>query len=315
MGFLLDRDSRLTYPAQVQRQAMAQLVAGRLHPGDRLPSVRELARSLGVSRTTAERIHEALCDAMLVEVRPRNSVFIATPGGVEFSQGTEWARSLSALVHNAIDGAKALGISSERLCQLITSFATDGASGSSRVIGAFPLVATRDAFECMTACLGDGFPARFIHVRPDAQPGAVPRAGRHLLCGYYLRNRARRLAEAVGASLVYVRYNTRLLDEAMDIGPDEHRHFVTRDADNAETTRVFLASAYPEIAPSRYTVAAAAEWLAGLGGAGEVHDEVWATVTAKPLLNGRVAAGRLRVLHPLLADDFVEELRCLALMA
>ena len=84
MGFLLDRESNESYARQVVRQAAAQLVAGRLHPGDRLPSVRRLARELGISRSTSERIHEALCDSMLADVRPRvlPPSSVTTPPGV-----------------------------------------------------------------------------------------------------------------------------------------------------------------------------------------------------------------------------------------
>jgi hypothetical protein len=176
---------------------------------------------------------------------------------------------------------------------------------------ALPIVATRDAFECMTLCLPADFPARLQHVPPTTER-TLPGRSRYLLCGYYLRDRARLLAERAGCSMLHVRYNVRLLDEAMNIPPGEHRTFITRDADNAETTHGLLASAYPEIPQQRYTVAPAAAWLADAAGAAGT-DRIWTTITAAPLLDGHVDPSRVQVMHPILADDFIEELRCLAM--
>jgi hypothetical protein len=93
----------------------------------------------------------------------------------------------------------------------------------------------------------------------------------------------------------------------------EFRYFLTRDADNAETTRGFLASAYPEVPTSRYSVMPAQQFL-DADAAADRGGDLWATITAAPLINGRVAAKRIQILHPLLADDLIDELRCLALL-
>jgi hypothetical protein len=87
---------------------------------------------------------------------------------------------------------------------------------------------------------------------------------------------------------------------------------VTRDADNAETTRGMLASAYPEVPPQNYTVAHVEEWLRDRGAVNGTS-EVWVTPTAVSKITGQVAPARIRVMHPVLAEDFIEELRCLAM--
>jgi hypothetical protein len=151
------------------------------------------------------------------------------------------------------------------------------------------------------------------HVPPNAAPASLPRRAPYLLCGYYRRGVGWRLAEQMGSALLYVRYNTRLLDEFMAIPPDQHRSFLTRDPDNAETTRSFLASAYPEVPTQRYAVIPVREWLddpEAMSG----NRPVWATITAVPFLEGKIAPSRLHVHHPTLAEDFVDELRCLALV-
>jgi GntR family transcriptional regulator len=313
MGFQLDRRNRLSYPAQVQRQALAQLVAGRLNPGDRLPSVRQLARDLKISRTTAERIQDVLCETMLADVRPRSGAYAASPTASEEGRQFLRVRETYDFLKRTVLEARHLGLDTHRLAQLIGAFQDDTNHRSTAPLPTLPLIATLDTFECMVQCLDAGFPARLDHLPPTAHESEFPHGARYLLSGYYLRGRARRIADVVGCSLVYIRYNVKLLDEAMDIPPGGFRHFITRDQDNAETTRVFLASAYPEIPARHYNVHAASEWLdrqetLDKGG------QIWATITAAPLLENRVARGRVRVLHPLLAEDFIDELRCLALL-
>ena len=66
------------------RLAVVQAVLdGRLAPGAPLPSSRELARSLGLSRNTVTSAYLQLIDEDFLESRPRSGVFVATcPIGV-----------------------------------------------------------------------------------------------------------------------------------------------------------------------------------------------------------------------------------------
>lgn len=310
MKFHIDRGSRLPYPTQVRRQATAQLIAGRLHPGERLPSVRQLARELGVSKTTAERIHESLIDATLVEVRPRSGVFAGHVDAPEDSAALQWAQVVFRFLEQTAGRARELGLTPGRLGTLL-QILDEQKLASSRDPITLPIVATRDAFECMMLCLPPDFPARLQHVPPSTQQ-TLPGRPRYVLCGYYLRERARLLAERANCSMLHVRYNVTLLNEAMTIPAGQFRQFVTRDADNAETTQGLLGSAYPEVPQQQYAVSAAATWLSDQSRISSA-DQVWTTITAAPLLEGRVDSTRVRVMHPILAEDFIEELRCLAI--
>ncbi len=311
MGFVLDRSSKLTFATQVQHQTMAQLVAGRLHPGDRLPSVRQLARQLRISRTTAERINDALCESMLADVRPRSGAFVATPELTQLGE-IEWVHSVHDFLKETIHRADRLGLNAKRLAELLGVMDRDnlGPLGKSAVW--IPVVITKDTFDCMVHCLGDSFPARLRHLPPTARDPQATRGAPFVLSGYYSRERAARIAEATGCSLVYIRYNTQLLDKAMAIPAKEERYVVTRDADNAQALAAFFRCAYPEVPSQRYSVVPVDDWLkdaratAGTG-------QVWVTTTARGKLRGRVASKRVRVLHPLLAEEFIEELRYLTL--
>ncbi|MGH6692655.1 MAG: hypothetical protein ACREF4_18455, partial [Gammaproteobacteria bacterium] len=157
-------------------------------------------------------------------------------------------------------------------------------------------------------------PAHFAHIPLTADPAQLPPRTRYLLAGYYGHEDAVRLAQRIGCSLLFVRYNVELFNRALKIQPGERRYFVTRDRDNAEATREFFGSAYPEMPLDRYEIVTANEWLHSPD-ARRAKGEVWTTITAAPLVRDSVQRPYLRLLHPLLAQDFVDELRYLALLA
>jgi DNA-binding FadR family transcriptional regulator len=63
---------------QVVRRLSADIAAGRLAPGERLPSERDLARALGVGRASVREALAALSNQGLLETRPGSGSFVAT---------------------------------------------------------------------------------------------------------------------------------------------------------------------------------------------------------------------------------------------
>src|SRR5439155_1029081 len=62
---------------QVARRLAADIAAARLAPGERLPSERDLARSLGVGRASVREALAALANQGLLETRPGSGSFVA----------------------------------------------------------------------------------------------------------------------------------------------------------------------------------------------------------------------------------------------
>lgn len=70
-------DVREPHYAAVAQQLLAQIGSGGLRPGDRLPSVRELARQTGRSITTVLRAYEHLEALGAIGSRPRSGYFVS----------------------------------------------------------------------------------------------------------------------------------------------------------------------------------------------------------------------------------------------
>lgn len=74
----LDRMSRLTLQDQIARQVKELIQRGELAPGEALPSTRDLARGLEVSRNTAVYAYDRLMSEGYVEPRLRSGVFVTS---------------------------------------------------------------------------------------------------------------------------------------------------------------------------------------------------------------------------------------------
>lgn len=97
--------------AQVAASVRADAAAGRLRPGDRLPSAREVAEALGVNLHTVLRAYQDLRDEGLVDMR-RGRGAVLTDAALPLAQLRD---DIAALA----DRARALGLSPETLASLL----------------------------------------------------------------------------------------------------------------------------------------------------------------------------------------------------
>ncbi|OFV93584.1 MAG: hypothetical protein A3G76_16245 [Acidobacteria bacterium RIFCSPLOWO2_12_FULL_65_11] len=81
MGIVsIDPRDRTPIYAQLERGLRAAIAAGRLHPGEQLPTVRELAVELRVNANTVGRVYAELERAGVLETRRGVGSFVsATP--------------------------------------------------------------------------------------------------------------------------------------------------------------------------------------------------------------------------------------------
>ena len=79
MEFRIDSSSRLAIYRQLARQLREAVARGTLRPEDRLPSVRELSRTLVINPNTVARVYTELEREGILSTRPGLGVFIAVP--------------------------------------------------------------------------------------------------------------------------------------------------------------------------------------------------------------------------------------------
>lgn len=111
--FEIDADSPVPIYVQI-RETIRRLVAiGALRPGDRFPTVREIAVQARINRNTAARAVQELERAGLVRTRIGQGTFIAD-GAVRLEAGARDA-ALDGVLDKAVVEAHGLGVPLEEL--------------------------------------------------------------------------------------------------------------------------------------------------------------------------------------------------------
>jgi GntR family transcriptional regulator len=73
----IEKGSAVPISSQIAQQIAMLCASGRLKPGERMPSVRELARELAVNQNTILRVYERLVRDELLEMRQGQGTFVA----------------------------------------------------------------------------------------------------------------------------------------------------------------------------------------------------------------------------------------------
>ena len=107
----VDASSGVPLFEQVAASIRTDMAAGRLRPGDRLPSARDVAASLGMNLHTVLRAYQALREEGLVDMRRGRGAVVA-PGATALT-------GLLVDIHDLGVRAAALGITPDALASLV----------------------------------------------------------------------------------------------------------------------------------------------------------------------------------------------------
>jgi len=77
MFLRIEKGSAVPISRQIAEQIATLCASGSLTPGERLPSVRELARELAVNQNTILRVYERLVGEGLIEMRHGQGTFVS----------------------------------------------------------------------------------------------------------------------------------------------------------------------------------------------------------------------------------------------
>jgi len=103
---------------QIADQIRAQCASEVLRPGDKLPSMRELARELAVNQNTILRVYERLTGEGLLERRHGSGTYVAQDIATEQLKATQRAL-LWRQVEQLARKAETLGVSGDELRGLV----------------------------------------------------------------------------------------------------------------------------------------------------------------------------------------------------
>lgn len=118
MELRLDPASAVPLYAQVVEQIRALVASRAYRPGDRLPSVRELAASLRLNRNTVAKAYQALEIGGVIETRAGQGCFVAN-GSPRWTH-QERMRRLHAALDRAVVEARHMEIPLEDLSRVLS---------------------------------------------------------------------------------------------------------------------------------------------------------------------------------------------------
>ncbi len=118
MQFTIDPSSRLPIFRQLAHQIREAVARGKLLPDERLPSVRELSRTVVVNPNTVARVYTELEREGILNTRPGLGVFVAHPK----AELTRKARKdrLQATLDQFLTEAVHLGFSAEEVAAMVS---------------------------------------------------------------------------------------------------------------------------------------------------------------------------------------------------
>lgn len=116
MDIIISTSSREPYYAQISRQIQQQILSGQLHPGDALPTIRSLAKTLRVSVITVQHAYEDLQRNGFLETTVGRGTFV-TSRDVDLMR-EEARRQVRALLDQAVALARDHSLPAEELATL-----------------------------------------------------------------------------------------------------------------------------------------------------------------------------------------------------
>jgi GntR family transcriptional regulator len=108
---------------QIVEQAKAAIASGRLRPGDRLPTHRDLARELVVAPLTVKKAYDLLQAEGLIRMTQGRGTFVLGKGAT----GREARRDLAARAAALARQARLMGLTAEEIHGLIERHWHEGA--------------------------------------------------------------------------------------------------------------------------------------------------------------------------------------------
>lgn len=112
MNIVLSRESPVPVRTQLALQIEVAIVTGQLEPGKKLPSVRELARRLGLHHNTVAAAYSELTERGLIEARRGSGLYVSRRGT---PSTPEQAEGIDELIASFLEIARARGHAAKQI--------------------------------------------------------------------------------------------------------------------------------------------------------------------------------------------------------
>ena len=116
--FALDRSLPVPLGVQLRGKIKYGIACGELRPGERLPSVRDLAGQIGIAPMTVAAVYRELQEAELLEARGGCGTFVASSGAQDVSR-RDGLRRLRQRVDALLRDSEALGLDAADILALV----------------------------------------------------------------------------------------------------------------------------------------------------------------------------------------------------
>lgn len=123
MNIIISNSSDKPIYEQISTQLKNAIISGELKPGDKLPSIRQLASDLRISVITTKRSYQDLEAEGFVETVQGKGSFVA--GGSAELWREERLRRVEAALFQALEEAAGLELSAEELHQMLDMLMED----------------------------------------------------------------------------------------------------------------------------------------------------------------------------------------------
>ena len=116
MKLHIEPESKVPIYVQVEEQIRSFIAAGKLHPGDQLPTIRQLAADLRVNYNTIARIYLDLDrDGIISTQRGRGTFVAGRPDEEQMKRARQ--EKLLTIIHTALDEAHTLGYTRDEVAR------------------------------------------------------------------------------------------------------------------------------------------------------------------------------------------------------
>lgn len=121
MKVILSNQSEFPIYAQIREQIREQILDGQIAEGEVLPSIRQLARDLGISVITTTRAYRELeSEGLIASVQGKGSIVLKCDNKVLLGQ---YRRQMEEHLLQAAALAEKLGLSKEELAEAVKKLA------------------------------------------------------------------------------------------------------------------------------------------------------------------------------------------------